>query len=211
MARPSTLQAPNDDRSQLCAAGGLAVRDPGVARRLALMRRIDELHLELPFAGACMLRDLLRLQGFRVGRQRIARLMRLMGTKRSTASPIPLADTRHIRYSLTCCEDYPSLDPPRSGRWISPTSPWSEASSIWPPSSTGPLAACCLGVCPSPSGGSGTPHSRPAAPIPDVQCMSFVEHVMLSAMPARSQPAGSGLAGYPMRPDPERGCKNSKV
>ena len=30
---------------------------------LRLMRRIDELHLELPFAGSRMLRDLLRLEG----------------------------------------------------------------------------------------------------------------------------------------------------
>jgi putative transposase len=48
---------------------------------LALMRRIDELHLELPFAGARMLRDLLRLAGVVAGRQRIARLMRLMGVE----------------------------------------------------------------------------------------------------------------------------------
>lgn len=46
---------------------------------LALMRRIDELHLNFPFAGARMLRDLLRLEGFHVGRQRVARLMRQMG------------------------------------------------------------------------------------------------------------------------------------
>lgn len=54
-------------------------RQPVSTEDLALMRRIDELHLELPFAGARMLRDLLRLEGYRVGRQRIARLMRLMG------------------------------------------------------------------------------------------------------------------------------------
>jgi putative transposase len=46
---------------------------------LALMRRMDELHLELPFAGSRMLRDLLRLEGHPVGRKRIRRLMRLMG------------------------------------------------------------------------------------------------------------------------------------
>jgi putative transposase len=46
---------------------------------LRLMRRIDELHLELPFAGSRMLRDLLRLEGTRVGRHRIRRLMRIMG------------------------------------------------------------------------------------------------------------------------------------
>ena len=46
---------------------------------LALMRRMDELHLDLPFAGSRMLRDLLRLEGHSVSRKRIARLMRLMG------------------------------------------------------------------------------------------------------------------------------------
>ena len=49
------------------------------ADTLALMRRIDELHLELPFAGSRMLRDLLRLEGPRVGRHRMRRLMRIMG------------------------------------------------------------------------------------------------------------------------------------
>ena len=43
------------------------------------MRRMDELHLELPFAGSRMLRDLLRNEGQPVGRQRIRRLMRQMG------------------------------------------------------------------------------------------------------------------------------------
>ena len=46
---------------------------------LKLMRRIDELHLELPFAGARMLRDLLRTEGFAVGRKPMTTLMRRMG------------------------------------------------------------------------------------------------------------------------------------
>ena len=46
---------------------------------LTLMRRIDELHLELPFAGARMLRDLLRQEGFKAGRKHVATLMRKMG------------------------------------------------------------------------------------------------------------------------------------
>ena len=46
---------------------------------LALMRRIDELHLEHPFAGSRMLRDLLRLQGTEVGRRHVGTLMRRMG------------------------------------------------------------------------------------------------------------------------------------
>ena len=46
---------------------------------LALMGRIDELHLEHPFAGARMLRDLLRQDGYAVGRKHVATLMRTMG------------------------------------------------------------------------------------------------------------------------------------
>jgi len=46
---------------------------------LRLMRRIDELHLELPFAGTRMLRDLLRAEGFAVGRKHMTTLMRRMG------------------------------------------------------------------------------------------------------------------------------------
>ena len=46
---------------------------------LALMRRIDELHLESPFMGSRQLRDCLRLEGLRIGRKRVRRLMRLMG------------------------------------------------------------------------------------------------------------------------------------
>lgn len=46
---------------------------------LALMRQLDELHLEYPYAGGRMLRDLLRLQGVRVGRKHVATLMRRMG------------------------------------------------------------------------------------------------------------------------------------
>jgi putative transposase len=46
---------------------------------LALMRRIDELHLDYPFAGSRMLRDLLRNEGQPVGRKRVRRLMRQMG------------------------------------------------------------------------------------------------------------------------------------
>lgn len=46
---------------------------------LALMRRIDELHLNHPFAGARMLRDFLGLAGIQVGRRHVSTLMRKMG------------------------------------------------------------------------------------------------------------------------------------
>jgi putative transposase len=46
---------------------------------LALMRQIDELHLQHPFAGSRMLRDILRLKGVSIGRKHVATLMRRMG------------------------------------------------------------------------------------------------------------------------------------
>jgi len=52
---------------------------PVSAEDLKLMRRIDELHLEHPFAGARMLRDLLRREGVVVGRRHVATLMKRMG------------------------------------------------------------------------------------------------------------------------------------
>jgi len=48
---------------------------------LALMRRIDALHLEHPFMGARMLRDSLRREGFAVGRKHVSTLMTRMGVE----------------------------------------------------------------------------------------------------------------------------------
>ena len=52
---------------------------PVSAADLALMRRIDELHLELPFAGSRMLRGLLAAEGCKIGRRHVKTLMRRMG------------------------------------------------------------------------------------------------------------------------------------
>jgi putative transposase len=52
---------------------------PVSAADLALMRRIDELHLEFPFAGSRMLRGLLAAEGSKVGRRHVKTLMQRMG------------------------------------------------------------------------------------------------------------------------------------
>src|SRR3954470_19684208 len=52
---------------------------PVPAAELAVMRRMDELHLEFPFAGSRMLRDLLNRDGIEIGRRRVATLMKRMG------------------------------------------------------------------------------------------------------------------------------------
>ncbi len=61
---------------------------------LAVMRRIDELHLEFPFAGSRMLRDLLNREGIAIGRRHVATLMRRMRIealyrKPNTSKPSP--------------------------------------------------------------------------------------------------------------------------
>ena len=52
---------------------------PVSAADLALMRKLDELHLEHPFMGARMLRDQLARQGIYAGRRHIRTLMLKMG------------------------------------------------------------------------------------------------------------------------------------
>jgi putative transposase len=61
---------------------------------LWLMRQIDELHLNYPFAGSRMLRDLLGHQGLEVGRRHVRTLMRRMGIEAiyrrpNTSKPAP--------------------------------------------------------------------------------------------------------------------------
>jgi putative transposase len=46
---------------------------------LAIMRRLDRLHLEFPFAGSRMLRGLLTAEGCQIGRRHVKTLMRRMG------------------------------------------------------------------------------------------------------------------------------------
>lgn len=64
------------------------------AEELALMRRMDQLHLDHPFFGSRMMTQTLKQQGVVVNRKRVQRLMRLMGLeslapKPKTSSPAP--------------------------------------------------------------------------------------------------------------------------
>jgi hypothetical protein len=67
---------------------------PVSAADLALMRRIDELHLQFPFAGSRMLRGLLAADGSKIGRRHVTTLMRRMGIEAiyrrpNTSKPAP--------------------------------------------------------------------------------------------------------------------------
>jgi putative transposase len=61
---------------------------------LALMRRIDELHLDHPFAGSRMLQGLLKAEGHEVGRRHVSTLMKKMAIEAlyrrpKTSKPAP--------------------------------------------------------------------------------------------------------------------------
>ena len=67
---------------------------PVPAADLVIMRRIDALHLDDPFTGSRMLRDLLRGEGVAIGRDRVATMMRRMGIcalyrRPNTSKPAP--------------------------------------------------------------------------------------------------------------------------
>ena len=57
------------------------------AENLALMRRIDELHMDFPFYGSRQMMRHLRREGVPAGRHRIRRLMRLMGMEAAYRRP----------------------------------------------------------------------------------------------------------------------------
>ena len=70
---------------------------------LALMRRIDELHLDYPFAGARMLRDLLATEGIIVGRLHVSTLMKRMGIEAIYRKPNTSILRQATRSIPTCC------------------------------------------------------------------------------------------------------------
>jgi putative transposase len=71
---------------------------PTSAADLALMRRLDELHLEHPFMGARMLRRQLLAEGIQVGRRHVRTLMRRMGME--ALCPQPGTSQRHPDHKI---------------------------------------------------------------------------------------------------------------
>ena len=55
---------------------------------LVIMRRIDALHLDYPFAGSRMLRDLLRGEGVVIGREKVGECQRSCRLNSVTIPPI---------------------------------------------------------------------------------------------------------------------------
>jgi putative transposase len=65
---------------------------PLTESEVALMRRIDEIHLKIPYYGSRRIRDQLQREGYNINRKKVRRLMQLMGIfalypKRRTSLP----------------------------------------------------------------------------------------------------------------------------
>ena len=71
---------------------------PVGAADLALMRRLDELHLKHPFMGARMLRRQLQSEGIQVGRRHVRTLMLRMGME--ALCPQPGTSKRHPAHQI---------------------------------------------------------------------------------------------------------------
>jgi len=71
---------------------------PPSADDLALMRRIDEIHLENPFMGSRQIVRVLRRQGLDVGRLHVRTLMRKMGLH--ALAPQPGTSKRHPGHKI---------------------------------------------------------------------------------------------------------------
>ena len=104
---------------------------PVPAADLAVMRRIDELHLNYPFAGSRMLRDFLRAEGVDIGRGKVAAMMRRMGIEavyRRPNTSKPATGHKVYPYMLRGMK----IEPPNHvWRWTSPTSRWRVVLCIW--------------------------------------------------------------------------------
>jgi len=74
------------------------VAQPVSTAALALMRRLDELHLEHPFMGARMLRRQLLFEGIQVGRRHVRTLMLRMGME--ALCPQPGTSQRHPGHKI---------------------------------------------------------------------------------------------------------------
>ena len=107
---------------------------PVSATDLEIMRLLDRLHLDFPFAGSRMLRGLLAAEGCKVGRRHVKTLMKRMGIEALYRRP---RTTKPEPGLPICCAGWRSCGRTRCGRWTSLTSRWRVASSIWPSCSTG--------------------------------------------------------------------------
>ena len=79
------------------------LRRPVSATDLEIMRLLDRLHLDFPFAGSRMLQGLLAAEGCKVGRRHVKTLMKRMGIERSIVVRGPRSPNRGTGSIPICC------------------------------------------------------------------------------------------------------------
>ena len=84
------------------------------ATDLEVMRRLDRLHLEFPFAGSRMLRGLLAAEGCKIGRRHVKTLMRRMGIEALYRRP-----PHSIKLTSTNCQSAWQPNPGRGSTYRS--------------------------------------------------------------------------------------------
>ena len=84
---------------------------------LAIMRRLDRLHLEFPFAGSRMLRGLLAAEGCKTDRRHVKTLMKRMEIGALSPSADDEARAGAQESIRICCAGWRSPGRTRCGRW----------------------------------------------------------------------------------------------
>jgi len=122
--RRAMVERPSKDLSvrrqcallNLARSGVYRPKPAAAASDLTVMRRIDELHLELPFYGSRRMTFELNKEGRGVNRKRVQRLMRLMGSRRWFRAPARAKPRRATRSIPICCAAWRLRSPITCGR-----------------------------------------------------------------------------------------------
>ena len=92
---------------------------PVSASDLEVMRRLDRLHLQFPFAGSRMLRGLLAAEGCKIGRRHVKTLMRRMGIEALYRRPRTTKPEPGHKIYPYLLRDLRSRGRTRCGQWTS--------------------------------------------------------------------------------------------
>src|ERR1035437_9142065 len=186
---------------------------------LAIMRRLDQLHLEFPFAGSRMLRGLLAAEGCKIGRRHVKKLMRRMGIeglypRPRTTKPEPGHKIYpYLLRGMEITRPNQVWAMSRQCKCIaltSPTSRWHAASSISLSYWTGRPAGFCPGGCRSRwKRHSASRHWRMLWLVTESRKSSTRTRARSS--PARRSPACSPPNGPPPRPGGKGGRGAKRV
>ena len=116
---------------------------------LALMHQIDRVFTRFPFFGNRQIAAYLPRAGYRAGRHRVRRLMKIMGLEAIYKRPNTSKNIPKTGYIPLCCAVCRSIRPTKSGALTSPISRSGMAFCIWLRLWTEQRERCCPSGCPT--------------------------------------------------------------